>query len=153
MALLNKLRLNQEYSYFGRLEEGESKLLALDGVRVEKIGNNKYKLRPVRSLGVLMTSGAQLVDGINVNTTVTEMDKNKQAYLFTTTIRVEHFFIATLFLLFLIGMIAQHEPYYTFLFLLGLWVIFHSWFQMIYRYQEKAIVDEAVQKMRLNKIN
>ncbi|MBX0334161.1 hypothetical protein K3G39_13030 [Pontibacter sp. HSC-14F20] len=92
MNLFKRLKLNEEYIFFGNAQDLERFLLSSKEPKVEKIGRQEYSLTPSFSMGTLMVMGMKKqVTGINVTASVTTINQAYQQIQFTTTPRIEHF--------------------------------------------------------------
>lgn len=44
------------------------------------------------------------------------------------------------------------KPNWLYLYLFGIWIVCHFWFQFVYRYQENHVIENLVSKMGMEKI-
>lgn len=147
IRFIKSLTINRDYIFFGLQADFESQLNKIKWVRTNPTGKNEIKLFPFVSLGTLMFGGIGSLS-INVLVRSSPIDEGTLKINFSTKIRPEHYFIAALFILFLIVFILK-EGIGVGLFILGLWIIFHLWFQLVYRVQENHLIDKVVGKCRL----
>ena len=54
--------------------------------------------------------------------------------------------------LFIGGSIAQNESYGTYVFVIGVVIITHLWFHLIYRIQEKSLINKVESELRLKEV-
>lgn len=152
MNLLSKLQLNEEYIFNGKMSILVNKFKQLKEPSAERLDVRVFKLRPFLSLGTLLVRGFNdVVGGINVKATLSEIDRNRQIVQFTTRIRLEHALLVLAFPLFISTLSFNRGTIHGLLPLFGLWAILHLWFQLIYRIQEKRVVNKVVKKFHLEK--
>lgn len=150
MNLLNKLRLSKQYTFDGTIADLVKEFEQIENLRVERVGHNIFKLRPFVSYGTLIVWGlGRTVDGINVTATLTQTNENKQRILFTTKVRPEHLFIVIIFPFFMFIIIWKEGRIEELAFVFGLWLVFHLWFQFVYRVQEKMVIEKVVDQFEL----
>lgn len=154
--LIKKLTIDKDYVFWGQRKDLINILQETHIVKFKLIDHSEIKLYPDISWGTLVfkggLSGLQ-VDGINVRAKTSTLGTDRLKINFRTRIRPEHYFIIGLFIFFFIGSIfGKEEPWWTFLYLLGLWITCHSWFQFIYRTQENYLIEKVVKKLRLVKM-
>jgi len=90
-------------------------------------------------------------EDINIRATISEFDAERLRIKLSSKIRFEHYFIAFMFILFLVFSIVEKESIWLIPSLLALWIIFHSWFQYIYRSQENQTIHTVVSKLNLKR--
>lgn len=80
---------------------------------------------------------------------VIEDQKFRTKIIATTGTRVEHLFILLVGLVICGGLLFSDEPWYMVFFGLGLSIMAHLWFHLIYRMQEKALIARSVESFSL----
>jgi hypothetical protein len=154
MSRINKLlTIDKEFIFFGQLDDLRGQLKNSKDINYEMLADGQIKFKPRISWGTMtMTGGLDLVDGINVKGSATNLDSERMKINLRTKVRPEHYLLIVMFIAFFIGVIFSDESKWLFLYVFGLWIICHSWFQFIYRLQENYLVDKIVKKLRLAKM-
>ncbi len=155
MKLLERLKFNEKYAYYGTAENLDNKLKTIQDPIITKLANNQLKINASLSLGTLMSlgGGSGRLSGITVLASISEIEEKKQLIHFTTRIKIEHFFFLFIFMiLFITGIVTiiNNGDFGFLLTTLILWPICHLWFQ--YRMQEETVVGKIVQKLNLRRI-
>jgi hypothetical protein len=154
--LIRKLTIDKDYIFSGQRKDLINILQDTQVVNFKLIDHTEIKFYPDISWGTLVFKGGLAglkVDGINVRAKTSALGTDQLKINFRTRIRPEHYFIIGLFIFFFTGTIfGKDEPWWTFIYLLGLWIICHSWFQFIYRSQENHLIEKVVKKLRLVKM-
>lgn len=147
--MLKRLKLYREYIFHGSYEELQTSFEQLKKPRTTRVNESTFKVRPLISLGTLIVYGfGKSIDGINVLASTQSIDENRQQVTFTTKIRTKHYFFIFVFgFITIISFSAKDSPPITLV--LGLWIVFHLWFQLVYRVQEKIVMEKVADKLKL----
>lgn len=150
--LIKLFTINQEYAFYGTRLEFNEKVITFKSIDFEYLSEKEIKFSPKLSLGTLIFEGGLIaVEGINVKATISEFDSDRLRIKISSKVRFEHFFIAIMFLFFLIIPIIKNESIWLIFSILGLWIIFHSWFQFIYRAQENQLIHTIVSNLKMKR--
>ena len=151
MSFIDKILLNETYVYKGNKDVLLKKLKT--NKKVSQSDKNEYSAKEKYSFGVLTANGIPLNNGIKVFFSIEECSPSKYYIRFRTKLRMEHYFLITLFLSFIIGSsLSSETPYYISLFIFGLWIIFHLWFHFVFRCQEQGLTEDIVANLKVKKI-
>jgi hypothetical protein len=148
--LINRLTINKTYYLVGEVSDFEIALNNTKGIRHQVDGVNEFCFSPTASWGTL--SGPIFNSQITVRALVAELDDGRVKINFRTRVRIEHYFLIILFIIFFICFNHADESPWVNFFLLGVWIIFHVWFHFIYRYQENRLIEKLVEKLRLREM-
>jgi hypothetical protein len=152
-GFMKLLTVDRDFVYNGRLDDFNERLRNLKDIRHNSLTDREIKFSPFISLGTLIISGAVgLVDGINVRAIISDTDSNQLKINLRTKGRPEHYFIIVLFIFFFVAIIFSDESKWLILYVFGLWIICHAWFQFIYRLQENHLIEKIVSKFRLREM-
>lgn len=150
--LIKKLTIDRDYVFSGQRKDLITILQDTRVVNFKLIDHTEIKLYPDVSWGTLIFSGGfsgLKIEGINVRVKTSPLGADKLKINFQTRIRPEHYFLIGLFTFFFVINASVKEPWWVFLYLLGIWAICHAWFQFIYRAQENDLIQKMVTKLRL----
>ena len=101
-------------------------------------------------MGTIRASGISAPIKVDLDT---KEERNGTTLItFSTSIRVEKFFILGTFLIFFLGSVLDNQPWYTFLALPALFLIVYGWFHWVYRAQEKSLMESVVEELDLEKV-
>jgi len=143
MSFIDKFKLRKDYVYEGNIDQLENKLTSISQVTVAKTSSSEYNIESTGSVGILFVNNIPLT-GINVTAKIVESTSTNQRLLFTTKMRVEHYFISIICLFLVFVAISKHEPIITLLSLLVIWILCVFFFQWIYRMQEEALLTKII---------
>ncbi len=153
--LLKKLTVDRDFVFSGERKDLIAILQEARVVNFKLIDHTEIKFYPDISWGTMVFKGGLQglkLEGINVRAKTSPLGTDRLKINFRTRIRPEHYFLFGLFIFFFIVNVFTNEPWWIFLYLLGLWIICHGWFQFIYRAQENYLIDKVVKKLRLVKM-
>jgi hypothetical protein len=153
--LIKKLTIDRDFVFSGERKDLIAILQETRVVNFKLIDHTEIKFYPDISWGTMVFKGGLQVlkvEGINVRAKTSPLGPDRLKINFRTRIRPEHYFLVGLFVFFFIVNAFTNEPGWIFLYLLGLWIICHSWFQFIYRAQENYLIEKVVKKLRLVKM-
>ena len=153
MRKIKKLfKIEKEYAFSGTLVDFNEKVRTFKSINVELLSENEIKFSSQLSLGTMISNiGLFATEDINIRATISEFDAERLRIKLSSKVRFEHYFIAFMFILFLVFSIVEKESIWLIPSLLALWIIFHSWFQYIYRSQENQIIHTVVSKLNLKR--
>ena len=153
MRKIRKLfKIEKEYAFSGTLVDFNEKVRTFKSINVELLSENEIKFSSQLSLGTMISNiGLFATEDINIRATISEFDAERLRIKLSSKVRFEHYFIAFMFILFLVFSILEKESIWLIPSLLALWIIFHSWFQYIYRSQENQIIHTVVSKLNLKR--
>jgi hypothetical protein len=153
MRKIRKLfKIEKEYAFSGTLVDFNEKVRTFKSINVELLSENEIKFSSQLSLGTMISNiGLFATEDINIKATISEFDAERLRIKLSSKVRFEHYFIAFMFILFLVFSILEKESIWLIPSLLALWIIFHSWFQYIYRSQENQIIHTVVSKLNLKR--
>lgn len=146
------LRIDKEFIFFGQLDDLRGELKNLKDINYEILGEGQINFKQRMSWGTMTMNGIDLVDGINVKALVTHLDSERMKINLRTKVRPEHYFLSVTFVALLIMVKFSNEPKWLFLYVFGVWIVCHAWFQFIFRLQENNLVDKIVKKLELVKL-
>lgn len=155
MDLIKILSVDQDYVFLGERKDLVSILQETKVFKFRLIDHTEIRFYPDISWGTMVGGLPGLeVEGINVRAKTSPLGTDRLKVNFRTRIRPEHYFMIGLFIFFFMGTAFSNkpEPWWTFLYLFGLWIICHSWFQFIYRAQENYLIEKLVKELRLVKM-
>ena len=151
IELMKLLTINKEFIFIGKIDDLIATLKSSTHIDYELLSEREIKFRPTISWGT-MTGQIRLVEGINVRAYVAILDSDRLKIFLQTKVRPEHYFLIVMFIIFFIAIAFSDESKWALLYVIGLWIICHIWFQFIYRVQENYLVDKIVKKLRLTKM-
>ena len=150
--IIKLLKIEKEYAFSGTLVDFNEKVRTFKSINVELLSENEIKFSSQLSLGTMISNtGLFATEDINIRATISEFDAERLRIKLSSKIRFEHYVIAFMFILFLVFSIVEKESIWLIPSLLALWIIFHSWFQYIYRSQENQIIQTVVSKLNLKR--
>jgi hypothetical protein len=149
------LKSREEYFFDGKAEDlraiiSEYQQISRNGFKCKRVNRSCYLITSNVSLGVGMTEG-WFSNPIKAKLTI-EDQKSRTKVIATTDTRIEHFIILLIGLAITVGFVFSDEPWYMAFFGLGLSIIVHFWFHLIYRMQEKALISRSVESFSLYKL-
>ena len=148
-ALIKLLTINKEFVFSGKIEDLRRILKDSKDINYEVLSKRELKFTPDVSWGTMKMSGG-VNFGINVRAFLADEGSDQLRIKFKTSVRPEHYFLIVLFLFFFAGAIFSDESKWMILYIFGLWIICHSWFQFIYRLQENFLLDKVVKRLSLS---
>lgn len=117
--------------------------------RTTELGNRTYKIAAKFSLGTLHFTGGFGMP-INVQMSIDEMSSSSPTVNVKSKIRVEHYFMIFVFgFMLTINTVTGNQPWYLPLYSLGLFIICHFWFHMVYRVQENELINKLKGQLKL----
>jgi hypothetical protein len=120
------------------------------GVSIKELTDKKIKIYPCISIGTLISkSGRSWIDGINIKAELVDNDSAFTHIRLLTTLRPEHYFIAGIFILFLILLPRVNETTYD---IILNWLSVHIWVQVVCRIQEELLIRKLTKGLRLAKM-
>jgi hypothetical protein len=149
--LIKLLTINKEFVFLGKIDDLKTTLTSSKDIDYELLSEREIKFRPTISWGT-MTGQIRLVEGIHVRAYVAVLDSDRLKIFLQTKVRPEHYFLVVMFIIFLIAISFSDESKWALLYVSGLWIICHVWFQFIYRLQENRLVGKIVKKLSLTKM-
>jgi hypothetical protein len=147
--IIQQITINKEYIFNGERDNLITTLKNVDGMNVKSINNQEFKVYANISWGTLVFSGGGSIDGINIRGTILDIDSQKAKVILKTRIRPEHYFLIVIFVFIMFTL--TNESLKTYLYLSGIWIICHLWFQFIYRIQENQLIGKVIDKLKLTK--
>jgi hypothetical protein len=151
--LIKLLTIDKEFVFIGQMGDLMEKLKNAKSINYEILSEREIKFMPNISWGTMVMAGGHgLVDGINIRASVNDLDSDRLKISLRTRVRPEHYFLIVLFIFFFMGVIFSSESKWLVLYVFGLWIICHSWFQFIYRLQENYLVDKIVKRLGFAKM-
>jgi hypothetical protein len=150
--IIKLFKIEKEYAFSGTLVDFNEKVRTFKSINVELLSENEIKFSSQLSLGTMISNiDLFATEDINIRATISEFDAERLRIKLSSKIRFEHYFIAFMFILFLVFSIVEKESIWLLPSLLALWIIFHSWFQYIYRSQENQTIHTVVSKLNLKR--
>lgn len=145
--LIKRLTIDKDFIFLGQFQDLNEVLKKSKDINYQMLSEREIQFSPTISWG---TGGMGFK--INVRALVSDLNSDRLKINIKTSVRPEHYFIIVLFIFFFIGIISSNESKWHIVFVFGLWIICHSWFQFIYRLQEKYLLDKIVKRLRLSKM-
>jgi hypothetical protein len=142
--IFNKLALKRRHEFVGTFDDFEKALKYCDNATVTKVGSHKFWIEAKDSIGLLESSGNNISIVVEVNET---KDKNCEIII-SGSYRNELHWIASGFFAATCITLAFGSWKMT-LGCLLLWAILQYWFFKVYRWQENAIADNLLKKLRI----
>ena len=150
---MKQVIIDRDYVFTGQIADFISAVQNIKKVNVSVFSDCEIKLSPTISWGTMTsTGGLSFIDGINVKVLLSKLSENSVQVNFKTSVRPEHYIIIVIFIGFGIAVSLSDEPSWLYVYLFGLWIIMHLWFQFIYRFQENRLVEKLVDKLELKRM-
>ncbi len=144
------LTINKSFVLDGSREDFFQNLNDIKSINYAVVTFEEIELSPSASYGTLFMGSYG--NGISVKAFLIQ-NKDKQLKInFKTKVRPEHYLIAAMIIGFYVILPMFEKPNWLYLYLFGIWIVCHSWFHFVYRYQENHIIKELVSKMGLEEI-
>jgi hypothetical protein len=143
-VIFNKLILKRKHEFAGSYNDFEKAIKYCDNATVVKITSSKFMIEANESLGLLESSGENIAVEVEVN----ESENKSCEIIMSGSFRREHIWIASGFFFATSATIAAGSWKLTIGCLL-LWAISQFWFFKVYRWQENAIADNLLKKLRI----
>lgn len=144
------LTINKSFVFDGSREDFFQNLNDIKSINYEVVTFEEIELSPDVSYGTLFLGSYGY--GISVKAFLSQNEDNQLKINFKTKVRPEHYLIAVM----IIGCYAIlpifEKQNWLYLYLFGIWIVCHFWFQFFYRYQENHVIENLVSKMGLEKI-
>lgn len=149
MNLIKLFTIDKEFVFKGQLHDLSEILDRSKDINCEILSRRELRFTPDFSWGTLGISGGVSFE-IYVSAFLTEHDPGQLIIHFKTGIRPEHYFFIVIILIIFGVTIFSDESKWLILYVAGLMIICHSWFQYIYRLQERYLIDKIVKKLKLS---
>ena len=136
------MNINRTYRYRG----GSEKIIAMmkKGGIVDTLDTGIIKYKAKKSYGTIMVKGAPgFIDGIYLKVTISKDPKGNTVVNFKSPFRLDLILISGVFLLFFVGTITSGEPLKNTLIAVGIWLFVQGWFYLVYRFQEKWLMESV----------
>uniref|UniRef100_UPI004047C7EF hypothetical protein n=1 Tax=Roseivirga sp. TaxID=1964215 RepID=UPI004047C7EF len=149
------LKFREEYFFDGKVEKLRDIISAYqqnsrNGFNCKIVNRSCYLIISNVSVGVGMTE-SWYSNPIKAKLII-EDQKFRTKVVASTDVRIEHFIILLIGLAITVGFVFSDKPWYMAFFGLGLSIIVHFWFHIIYRMQEKALIARSVESFSLHKL-
>lgn len=154
MARLTKhLTLERTFEFPGRSEELQERMEFLSANHkrffCKKLANDSYEISAKLSLGTAhFTGGFGVPIGIQMDIFSNEL--NYPTVQVSSKIRIEHYLLAGIFaIMILTNLVIGDNVWYLTLVLLGIFIISHFWFHLMYRTQENELIKKLKGQLKL----
>lgn len=134
----------------GQVADFETALINTKGIHHSVVNVNEFCFSPTISWGTL--SGPIFNSQIIARALVAKLDNEIVTINFRTRVRIEHYFLVALFIVFFVVFNQTEESPWVNVFLFGAWTFSHLWSHFIYRYQENRLIEKLVEKLRLREM-
>lgn len=147
------LKIDREFIFSGQIDDLLNILKNSNDISYEILSKREIKFKSEISWGTMTTNGGvDLFEGIKVKAFIVESNSHRLKINLQTKVRSEHYFLIILFAIILVFLAFSSEPKWLYFYVLGLWLISHSWFQFIFRSQEKYLINKVVKKLKLDEV-
>jgi hypothetical protein len=148
--LVKRLTINKEFVFRGGIDDLKEILKNSKDINYKAFSAREIKITPSISWGTMTMSGIRVP--ISVRATFTEQNPGELRIILTTKIRPEHYLLVVLFTFCILGVVFSDEPDWLTIYVFGLWIICHLWFQFIYRLQENHLINKLVARLGLSSL-
>jgi hypothetical protein len=145
--LFELLTIDKEFIFLGKRKELNEILKNSKDLNHRTYSENEIEFTPTISWGTLNVGGIGL--GIYIKASVRDFDSDRLKIRIKTSLRPEHYFTVALFAFFFVSTISSNESNWIILYIFGLWIVCHAWFQFTCRLQENYLVDRVVRRLKL----
>jgi hypothetical protein len=146
------LKINRSFEFTGSIDELMERMEFLSNNRkrfeTTRLEDSYYSISAIFSLGAFSKMGGKS-GPISVLMRINQNNSINPTIEITSKIRIEHYFFSAMFSFVFFITLLSNEPWYTPVFIVGLFIVFHFWFHLVYRIQENELIIKLKGQLKL----